>query len=114
MSTTELAVFGVISIFVISFFVKFVSPAKKLQRSLKLAISSLEKTEQNTAPHKVAEIFANERTLLGLWKEFAKTLHEQNYCVPNPPHHTGQSWVSKSLILNCLPVMPYTSKIAPK
>lgn len=77
MSTTELAVFGVISIFVISFLVKFVSPARKLQRSLKLAISSLEKTEQNTAPHKVAEIFANERTLLGLWKEFAKTLHEQ-------------------------------------
>jgi hypothetical protein len=77
MSTTELAVFGVISIFVISFLVKFVSPARKLQRSLKLAILSLEKTEQNTAPHKVAEIFANERTLLGLWKEFAKTLHEQ-------------------------------------
>lgn len=77
MSTTELAVFGVISIFVISFLVKFVSPARKLQRTLKLAISNLEKTEPNTAPHKVAEIFANERTLLGLWKEFAKTLHEQ-------------------------------------
>ena len=77
MSTTELAVFSVISIFVISFLVKFVGPARKLQRSLKLAISSLEKTEPNTAPHKVAEIFANERTLLGLWKEFAKTLHEQ-------------------------------------
>lgn len=77
MSTTELAVFGVISIFVILFLVKFVGPAGKLQRSLKLAISSLEKTEPNTAPHKVAEIFADERILLGLWKEFAKTLHEQ-------------------------------------
>lgn len=77
MSSTELAVFSVISIFVISFLVKFVSPARKLQKTLKLAISSLEKTEPNTAPHKVADIFANERTLLGLWKEFAKTLHEQ-------------------------------------
>ena len=77
MSSTELAVFSVISIFVISFLVKFVSPARKLQKTLRLAISSLEETEPNTAPHKVADIFANERTLLGLWKEFAKTLHEQ-------------------------------------
>ena len=77
MSSTELAVFSVISIFVVSFLIKFVSPARKLQKSLKLAISSLEKTEPNTAPHKVAEIFVKERILLGLWKEFAKTLHEQ-------------------------------------
>jgi hypothetical protein len=70
MSSTELAVFSVISIFVISFLIKFVSPARKLQKSLKLAISSLEKTEPNTAPHKVAEIFVKERILLGLWKEF--------------------------------------------
>jgi hypothetical protein len=77
MSSTELAVFSVISIFVISFLVKFVSPARKLQKTLRLAISSLEETEPNTVPHKVADIFANERTLLGLWKEFAKTLHEQ-------------------------------------
>jgi uncharacterized protein YybS (DUF2232 family) len=77
MSSTELAVFSVISIFVISFLVKFVSPARKLQKSLKLAISSLEKTEPNTAPNKVADIFVKERTLLGLWKEFEKTLHEQ-------------------------------------
>jgi hypothetical protein len=77
MSSTELAVFSVISIFVVSFLVKFVSPARKLQKTLRLAISSLEETEPNTAPHKVADIFANERTLLGLWKEFAKTLHEQ-------------------------------------
>ena len=77
MISTELAVFSVISIFVVSFLIKFVSPARKLQKSLKLAISSLEKTEPNTAPHKVAEIFVKERILLGLWKEFAKTLHEQ-------------------------------------
>ena len=77
MSSTELAVFSVISIFVISFLVKFVSPARKLQKSLKLVISNLEKTEPNTAPTKVAEIFSDEKTLLGLWKEFAKTLHEQ-------------------------------------
>jgi hypothetical protein len=77
MSSTELAVFSVISIFLISFLVKFVSPARKLQKSLKLAISSLEKTEPNTAPHKVADIFVKERILLGLWKEFEKTLHEQ-------------------------------------
>jgi hypothetical protein len=77
MSSTELAVFSVISIFVISFLVKFVSPARKLQKTLRLAISSLEETEPNTVPHKVADIFANEKTLLGLWKEFAKTLHEQ-------------------------------------
>lgn len=77
MSSTELAVFSVISIFVISFLVKFVIPARKLQKTLRLAISSLEETEPNTAPHKVADIFANERTLLGLWNEFAKTLHEQ-------------------------------------
>jgi len=77
MSSTELAVFSVISIFVISFLVKFVSPARKLQKTLRLAISSLEETEPNTAPHKVADIFSNERTLFGLWKEFAKTLHEQ-------------------------------------
>ena len=77
MSSTELAVFSVISIFVISFLVKFVSPARKLQKTLRLAISSLEETEPNTAPHQVADIFSNERTLLGLWKEFAKTLHEQ-------------------------------------
>jgi hypothetical protein len=77
MSSTELAVFSVISIFVISFLVKFVSPARKLQKSLRLAISNLEKTEPNTAPHKVATIFASERALLGLWKEFEKTLHEQ-------------------------------------
>lgn len=77
MSSTELAVFSVISIFVISFLVKFVSPARKLQKTLRLAISSLEETEPNTAPNKVADIFENERTLLGLWKEFAKTLHEQ-------------------------------------
>lgn len=77
MSSTELAVFSVISIFVFSFLIKFVSPARKLQKSLKLAISSLEKSEPNTAPYKVAEIFVKERILLGLWKEFAKTLHEQ-------------------------------------
>lgn len=77
MSSIELAVFSVISIFVISFLIKFVRPARKLQKSLKLAILRLEKTEPNTAPHKVAEIFAKERILLGLWKEFAKTLHEQ-------------------------------------
>lgn len=77
MSSTELAVFSVISIFVISFLVKFVSPARKLQKTLRLAISSLEETEPNTAPNKIADIFANEKTLLGLWKEFAKTLHEQ-------------------------------------
>lgn len=77
MSSTELAVFSVISIFVISFLLKFVSPTRKLQKTLRLAISSLEETEPNTAPNKIADIFANERTLLGLWKEFAKTLHEQ-------------------------------------
>jgi len=77
MSSTEIAVFSVISIFVVSFLVKFVRPARKLQKSLKLAISRLDKTEPNTVPYKVAEIFASEKTLLGLWKEFAKTLHEQ-------------------------------------
>lgn len=77
MSSTEIAVFSVISIFVISFLLKFVIPARNVKKSLRLAISKIEKTEPNTLPQKVAVTFANEKTLLGLWKEYAKTLHEQ-------------------------------------
>jgi hypothetical protein len=77
MSPTELAVFSVIAILVISFFVKFVTPSRAVQKSLRNAISRLETTEANTAPQKVSEIFSADKTLLGLWKEFAKTLHEQ-------------------------------------
>lgn len=77
MSPTELAVFSVIAILVISFFVKFVAPSRAVQKSLRVAISKLEQTEPNSTPQKVSEIFATDKTLLGLWKEFAKTLHEQ-------------------------------------
>lgn len=77
MSPTELAVFSVIATLVISFFVKFVAPSRAVQKSLRVAISKLEQTEPNSTPQKVSEIFATDKTLLGLWKEFAKTLHEQ-------------------------------------
>jgi hypothetical protein len=77
MSPTELAVFSVIAILVISFFVKFVSPSRAIQKSLRNVISKLETTEPNSTPQKVSEIFSSDKTLLGLWKEFSKTLHEQ-------------------------------------
>lgn len=77
MSPTELAVFGVIAILVISFFVKFVVPSLAIHKSLRNAIQRLEQTVPNSTPRKVSEIFASDKTLLGLWKEFAKTLHEQ-------------------------------------
>ncbi|PUE32993.1 hypothetical protein B9Z35_05575 [Limnohabitans sp. Jir61] len=77
MSPTELAVFSVIAILVISFFVKFVAPSRAVQKSLREAVSRLEQTEPNSTPQKVSEIFSSDKTLLGLWKEFAKTLHEQ-------------------------------------
>ena len=77
MSPTELAVFSVIAILVISFFVKFVAPSRAVQKSLRNAISRLEQTEPNSTPQKVSEIFSSDKTLLGLWKEFSKTLHEQ-------------------------------------
>lgn len=77
MSPTELAVFSVIAILVISFFVKFVSPSRAVQKSLRNVISKLETTEPNSTPQKVSEIFSSDKTLLGLWKEFSKTLHEQ-------------------------------------
>lgn len=77
MSPTELAVFSVIAALVISFFAKFVVPSRSVQKSLRDSTSKLEQTAANTSPQKVAEIFASDKTLLGLWKEFAKTLHEQ-------------------------------------
>ena len=77
MSPTELAVFSVIAILVISFFVKFVSPSRAVQKSLRNVISKLDTTEPNSTPQKVSEIFSSDKTLLGLWKEFSKTLHEQ-------------------------------------
>ncbi len=77
MNPTELTVFSVIALLVISFFVKFILPAWKVQKSLRNVITKLEKIEPNSTPQKVPEIFANDKILLGLWKEFAKTLHEQ-------------------------------------
>lgn len=77
MSPTELAVFSVIAILVFSFFAKFVVPSRSVQKSLRDSTLKLEQTAANTSPQKVAEIFASDKTLLGLWKEFAKTLHEQ-------------------------------------
>jgi hypothetical protein len=77
MSPTELAVFSVIAILVISFFVKFVAPSRAVRTSLRDAITKLEATEPNSTPQKVSEIFSSNKTLLGLWREFAKTLHEQ-------------------------------------
>jgi hypothetical protein len=77
MSQTELAVFSVIALLVISFFVKFVLPAYVIKKSLRLATTKLEKTEPNSTPQQVLEIFASDKILLGLWREFAKTLHEQ-------------------------------------
>ena len=77
MSLTELAVFSVVVLLVISFFIKFVAPAIAVKKSLRFAIISLKKTETNSTPQKVSEIFSSDKTLLGMWKEFAKTLHEQ-------------------------------------
>jgi hypothetical protein len=77
MSPTELAVFSVIAILVISFFLKFVSPAGSVRNSLRAAIAKLEQTQPNSPTQEVAQIFSADKVLLGLWKEFSKTLHEQ-------------------------------------
>jgi biopolymer transport protein ExbB/TolQ len=77
MSIYEQAVFSVIAILVLSFLVKFVSPARSIRNTLKISISNLNKTEPNSTPQQVAEIFSNNKNLLGIWKEFSKTLHEQ-------------------------------------
>ena len=77
MSSTELAVFGVITLLVLSFFVKFESPARAIQKTLKLAIEQLLKTKQHTPPSEVADIFKQDKKMLAIWREFSKTLHEQ-------------------------------------
>lgn len=77
MSTTELAVFSVILILVLSFLIWFVFPAVSIRLSLKSVISILNKTEFNSPPQKVGESFKKNNNLTGLWKEFSKTLHEQ-------------------------------------
>jgi hypothetical protein len=73
----EIAVSSVIGLLVLSFLIKFVAPSRFVQKSLRKAISRLYKTEPNSTPRKVSEIFEKDKTLLGLWKEFSKTLHEQ-------------------------------------
>jgi hypothetical protein len=73
----EISVSSVIGLLALSFFIKFISPSRSVQKNLRLAITRLDNTEPNTTPQKVSEIFAKDKTLLGLWKEFSKTLHEQ-------------------------------------
>ena len=73
----EISVSSVIGVLALSFFIKFIAPFRSVQKNLRIAISRLNKTEPNSTPQKVSEIFAKDKTLLGLWKEFSKTLHEQ-------------------------------------
>jgi hypothetical protein len=73
----EISVSSVIGVLALSFFIKFIAPTRSVQKNLRLAITRLDNTEPNSSPQKVSEIFAKDKTLLSLWKEFSKTLHEQ-------------------------------------
>lgn len=73
----EIAVSSVVGLLVLSFFIKFVAPSRSVQKNLRRAISRLDQTEPNSTPQKVSELFEKDKTLLGLWREYSKTLHEQ-------------------------------------
>lgn len=68
-----LIVLGLVAWFVI----RFVRPAVRLEKTLKIAIEKVRQLPQGTSPERVREVFAEDKGLENIWDEFAKTLHEQ-------------------------------------
>jgi MotA/TolQ/ExbB proton channel family len=85
----ELIVISLVALLTISFVVFFAMPSLGIRKKLKEITEQLEKTKPNTAPTEVLALFADEKELKAIWKEFSKTLHQQQAVVDGELKVTG-------------------------
>jgi hypothetical protein len=85
----ELIVISLVALLTISFVVFFVMPSLGIRKKLKEITEQLEKTKPNTTPTEVLALFADEKELKAIWKEFSKTLHQQQAVVDGELKVTG-------------------------
>lgn len=85
----ELIVISLVALLTISFVVFFAMPSLGIRKKLKEITEQLEKTKPNTAPIEVLALFADEKELKAIWKEFSKTLHQQQAVVDGELKVTG-------------------------
>jgi hypothetical protein len=85
----ELIVISLVALLTISFVVYFAMPSLGISKKLKEITEQLEKTKPNTTPTEVLALFAGEKELKAIWKEFSKTLHQQQAVVDGELKVTG-------------------------
>jgi putative membrane protein len=73
----ELIVISIITFLTISFVLFFIIPSLSISRKLNEITRKLEQTKPNTNPVVVHALFAEEKEIKAIWKEYRKTLHLQ-------------------------------------